>query len=602
MLCSELLLLFAALIIGASDSASSLPVKAEIFVNYDNGNVNNTAKGCSGDINLPYMGSKQVKKDTLQMNSNSSVQFAVTSDSEIKFCPQTWMYRLNGTCHCGSSIHGTVNCVYNQVSILKCNCMTYEEELGTAVVGTCPYGCGFSLSVISRHPWSERVYSPLPSNISRLNDTMCGRLNRDGRMCGKCKKDFSPLVYTYDFDCIRCPNSKYNNWFKFFAIAFIPLTVFYFIVILFRINATNPYLYGFVTLNQAIGSPINMRSILIGLKGKFKLATRLIAIPYTLWNLDYFRSLPLNICLDLTTLQTLALDFAIAIDPLLLVLITYIVIELHARGCKVLVWLWRPFHGCCVRFSRVMDIQSSIIKAFATFLLLSYVKLLNATIDILLPVRTNDMHHEVIGWYVYYDASYEYFSKEHLPYAIIGVILFLLFILSPLLLLLFYPTSCCQRCLSSCKLRSHALQTFIDTFQGHYKDGTELGTRDCRWFAGIYFLGRIIIFYVMFGYSENSICYAMTGITLIFLGMLMILLQPFKSSKVNTYHTIIVLSVAVACCSVTMMNLAEIYARNTIPLPVAIIQIFSIAPTVVAIANVGYFIAKRGFRMFNMAH
>ena len=81
----------------------------------------------------------------------------------------------------------------------------------------------------------------------------------------------------------------------------------------------------------------------------------------------------LNIYLDLTTLQTLALDYAIAIYPLLLVIIIYIVIELHARWYRVLIWLWRPFHRCCVRFmiTRAMDIQSSIIKVFATFLLLS---------------------------------------------------------------------------------------------------------------------------------------------------------------------------------------------------------------------------------------
>ena len=48
-------------------------------------------------------------------------------------------------------------------------------------------------------------------------------------------------------------------------------------------------------------------------------------------------------------------------------LITYIVTELHARGCRVLVCLWKPFHGCWVCFSRVMDIQSSIIKGFVNF-------------------------------------------------------------------------------------------------------------------------------------------------------------------------------------------------------------------------------------------
>ena len=89
----------------------------------------------------------------------------------------------------------------------------------------------------------------------------------------------------------------------------------------------------------------------------------------------------------------------------------------------------------------------------------------------------------------------------------------------------------------------------------------------------------------------------MTGITLTFLGMLMILLQPFKSSKVDIYHTIIVLSVAVACCSVTMLNLAEVYDRHTLSLPAAIILLFSITPTAVATAYVGYFIAKRCFRI-----
>ena len=326
-------------------------------------------KGYSGEMYLPYK-NYSTKSNTLHINLS-----VLTSE----ICPQTWRFSHNGSCHCGSKIHGAVDCRSSQVSILECHCMTYEEELGIAVVGACPYGCGFS-RFYKISSWSGLVYSPLPGNISSLNDAMCGRLNRDGRMCSKCKKDFSPLVYTYDFDCIHCLNSNYN-WMKYFAIAFIPLTFFYFIVILFRINATNPYLYGFITLNQAFGSPINLRSTFIGLNGKFKLAARLIVIPYTLWNLDYFRSLPLNICLDLTTLQTLALDYAIAIYPLLLVLITYIVIELHARGCRVLVWLWRPFRGCCVRFSRVMDIQSSIIKAFATFLLLLYVKLLNSTIN-----------------------------------------------------------------------------------------------------------------------------------------------------------------------------------------------------------------------------
>ena len=320
-------------------SICTLPENAVIYVDSKNETNDPTVtEVLNGGINLPCKDNEVSNKGELHVNA--SVQPVIPA----KTCQQTWTYSFNGTCHCGHTIHRAVGCENNRVSILDCNCMTYEEECDTTVVGACPYGCGFS-SVISS--WSGRVYSPLPVNISKLNDAMCGRLNRDGRLCSKCKKDFSPLVYTYDYNCIRCPNSR-RNWWKFIAIAFIPLTVFYFIVILFRINATNPYLYGFITLNQALGFPINLQSVLIKLEGSYKLATRIIAIPYTIWNFDYFRSLPLNICLDLTTLQTLALDYAIAIYPLILIAITYTVIELHARGCRVLVWLWRPFNRCCV--------------------------------------------------------------------------------------------------------------------------------------------------------------------------------------------------------------------------------------------------------------
>ena len=99
----------------------------------------------------------------------------------------------------------------------------------------------------------------LPSNITKLNHAMCGWMKRDGLLCSKCKDGYSPLVYSYDLNCIKCSNNN-HNWLKFIAVAFIPLTLFYFIVILFRVNATNPYLYGFITFNQVVTAPINVRA------------------------------------------------------------------------------------------------------------------------------------------------------------------------------------------------------------------------------------------------------------------------------------------------------------------------------------------------------
>ena len=288
----------------------------------------------------------------------------------------------------------TVKCNDNVSFVRECNCVTYDDDACSVLLGECPYGCGFKPK---DNIWSDKIYHRLPDNISEYNHEMCGRLNHDGPLCSSCRKGFSPLVYSYDLKCVPCKHSRYN-WLKFVAVAFFPLTLFYFVVLLFRIDATSPYLYGFITLNQALASPISLRGLFLALKKNYLLAARIITLPYAVWNLDFFGSLPLNVCLDLTTLQTLALDYAIAIYPLFLVLITYVVIELHARGCRVLVWLWRPFHRCCVRFSRAMDIQSSIIKAFATFLLLSYVKLLNTILDILLPIQLYHINPNIHGY------------------------------------------------------------------------------------------------------------------------------------------------------------------------------------------------------------
>ena len=361
----------------------------------------------------------------------------------------------------GHGISHTVKCIDNVIYVQDCSCVTYHDDYNIciALLGKCPYGCEFKSNDLS---WNWKVNNHLAENFSKYNHEMCGQLNRDGSLCSKCIKDFSPLVYSYELKCVPCMHSHYN-WIKFMIIAFIPLTLFYFVVLLFRIDATSPYLYGFITLNQALASPISLRAFFLTLKGDYLLVARLIAIPYTIWNLDFFRSLPLNICLDLTTLQTLALDYAIAMYPLLLVLVTYTVIELHARGCRMLVWLWRPFHRSCIRISRVMDIQSSIIKAFATFLLLSYVKLLNATLDILLPFKlyhiNSIIHGYTYSWHVYYDASYQYFSTKYLPYALMSITFFLIFCLFPLILLVVYPMSCFQR--YCCGANNHTLCTLI---------------------------------------------------------------------------------------------------------------------------------------------
>ena len=66
---------------------------------------------------------------------------------------------------------------------------------------------------------------------------------------------------------------------------------------------------------------------------------------YGIWNLDFFRSFDLGICLGTSTLQTLSLDLLVAVYPLLLMALSYALITLYDRNIRVLVIIWRPFRG-----------------------------------------------------------------------------------------------------------------------------------------------------------------------------------------------------------------------------------------------------------------
>ena len=99
------------------------------------------------------------------------------------------------------------------------------------------------------------------------------------------------------------------------------------------------------------------------------LFTKVILVFYSFWNLDPFRSVLPDICLDVTTVQALALDYLLALYPFVLILVSYFIIELCDRKCACIVTLWKPLHKVLKTFRNV---RTSVIDSFATFFLLSY--------------------------------------------------------------------------------------------------------------------------------------------------------------------------------------------------------------------------------------
>ena len=154
-----------------------------------------------------------------------------------------------------------------------------------------------------------------------------------------------------------------------------------------------------------------------------------ILLLFGIWNLDFFRLIYTPFCLhpNATTLQVLSLDYIIAVYPLVLIILTYILVRLHYNNCRLVVWMWKPLIICFARCRRQWDIQNSLVDAFATFLLLSYVKFLSVSFDILTPASVWDVHGNQQHWVLYYDGSVEYLGREHIPYVLLAVSVLMIF-------------------------------------------------------------------------------------------------------------------------------------------------------------------------------
>ena len=495
-------------------------------------------------------------------------------------CP-VWFVPNGTDCECGHGLHGLVHCDRETgvSSLLECYCMTYDADTGVTVVGASLYCC-YNTSYF--RPF-ESSYRQLPQNISQLNEEMCRQFNRQGRLCGQCRDGYYPPVYSYDLHCLNCTYSRYN-WIKFVLQAFGPLTVFFIVVVTFSLSPTNPPVFApFVFSCQFFSSPQVLRGLLTVVDDESYLHTlmSILASFYGVWNLDFCRTLLPPICLPLTTLQALSLDYAIAVYPLVLIAAAYILIELHTRGARPVVWMWRPFGKYFSHLRRHWDLKTSIVEAFATFLLLSFAKVCSVTFDILVSTymylyNVRGEHLETI--YMYYDATVEYLGEDHLPYFILAMAAFLGFIALPLLLLLLYPCQCFQRCLTHSRVRSLTLKIFMDAFQGCYKDGTSgTGTRDCRFFAAVY-IGARLILYTAYSLTLNVYAYSLVSMLFVVISGLFIIFQPYREAINNRIDPIMFLVVALWGVSLQAVNGAVLTAPWFISFSTVLTAVLTSAP------------------------
>ena len=74
-------------------------------------------------------------------------------------------------------------------------------------------------------------------------------------------------MYSYKLECVECDDNE-NNWLKYLAVAYGPLTLFYVLMAMFSISFTLPTVIGLVMVCQLTATPSAVE-LLGGLAGEY---------------------------------------------------------------------------------------------------------------------------------------------------------------------------------------------------------------------------------------------------------------------------------------------------------------------------------------------
>lgn len=505
-------------------------------------------------------------------------------------CPLWYKYNEStGRCDCVSDLSGAIVCEKRQVYLRIEYCMTLDHHSNISVAGPCHRGH------YNHHQMLNGVYGLLPNDSSKLEEMQCKPNNRYGLLCGKCMDGYGVSVTSLTPKCIECKFSPLVAVLIYLLIELLPITAFFLVIVIFRINIMVGPLLGYFIFCQIYAAATNqLNELYMSLLSQADpFMTSLLYISYILssmWALCSFNILP-PICISprVSFMDAIAMKYIRVVYPLLLVPITYFVIELHARNFKPVVYIWKPFKICFTKVNLTISTNDSVIHAYATLYLLSFAvlnyvsfRLLNVTN----LVREDGIvkHKRVVS-----DPIVHGYSSKHVPYAATAFITLLLFGIIPGIILCLYPIGMFRNALERIigQRKRIILNTFVETLHGSLKNGLN-GTRDCRSLVGIFMLSTILLMslnaHSMAYYNLTS--FVVSGCTLILVALIIAYIRPFNTFLGNlslSFHA----TLSSVICIQTTIWLQHIMPTNMNTM-VTLFAVLNILPHILIALWIGY--------------
>ena len=423
-------------------------------------------------------------------------------------------------------------------------CATFSREKGQYYGGRCPFQHFANKT--------NRMYSEMPSDPDMLDDAMCGPYNRKGFMCGECIDGYGPPVYSYTLKCADCSNmSPGYAIILFLFLELIPGTFFFICLVLFRLNVTFGPLLGYVLFCQVYAYTVQhnvyvYELMLTDLSRPLRLLLNFSLILSEFWNLRFFKPIIPPFCISdkLSGVHVQMLDFVPATYPIVLIIMTCILMELHARNYRMVHILWKPFSIILNKTNITTGVTSdAVIHTFATIVLLSAFTVLYNNYIILR--KSHVFQSSDCGVYrsiMFFDPTVTWLGPKHLLYIVLALIPFVLLLIIPFLLLCLYPTRLYRYISTFLSARKRlAITAFAEALHSCFKDGLN-GTRDYRAFPGVFLLGGVVGPLAVGEVTKHLGAEIGMGFTLSLLALLLAHVRPCKSDTANlslSYHVLV---------------------------------------------------------------
>ena len=478
-------------------------------------------------------------KGSITLTRRSSREISLTLAVQLQQCPPGYIHdNKSRKCICSRSdfsYKGIYSCnpdsfcahIYHGYWIGYVN---NETEYGLAT-GYCPFRFCFPTNKLA-----PRCLPDTASNTSSLDRFVC-RSNRTGILCGKCRGNLSVHYHSGTYDC---KSNKLCNigWLLYILSELFPVTILFMFVIVFDISFTSGAVNGFVFFAQVMDALHYTAYDFFWFSPLVSSLTDVHQFIYRIFNLDFSYINSLSFCLweGASTLDILAFKFVTVTYALLLVVVTIKLMNAF------------NFYRWCPSLKRNPE-KSYVIHGISTLLVMCYARCTKVSLLILDSADLTSMGQKYVSKVVFRQGNIDYFSKEHLPYAVPALLCIATIVALPPILLLVYPV--CYRILAFLRLDDSRfihftsrfvplakLKPFLDSFQSCFKD-------NCRFFAGLYFVYRLVLFATASIITSFTQLYTYIEVELILFLAFHAIAQPYKTRWQNILDCLLFANLAI---------------------------------------------------------